>query len=82
MDKPNVIFVVKFLNMIFTKMKWVYRITKTRTLQFGLVGVVEYAEFASSGDESDSDENCRSVKPSEGTTRADADVCILMEEWR
>ena len=40
------------------------------------------AEFASSGDESDSDENCRSVKPSEGTTRADADVCILMEEWR
>ena len=39
-----------------------YRITKTRKLQFGLVGVVEYAEFASSGDESDSDEeNSQSV---------------------
>ena len=34
----------------------VYRITKNGTLQFGMV--VENAEFASSGDESDSDEDC------------------------
>ena len=54
MDKPNVIFVVKFLNMMFTKMKWVNKINKNRTLQIGLVGVVEYAEFACPGDESDS----------------------------
>ena len=33
----------------------VYRITKNGTLQFGMV--VENAEFASSGDESDSDED-------------------------